>query len=89
MALGARPADVSRAVSLDGLRLTAHGIVAGTACVLAVSRLLRGLLYGVSAADPVALTATAAALLAVAWVASWIPARRAAAVPPAESFRGQ
>ena len=87
MALGARPADVSRTVSLDGLRLTGIGIAAGTACTLALSRLLRGLLHGVSPADPVALTATAVALLAVALVASWIPARRAAAVHPAESLR--
>ena len=87
MALGALPADLSRTVSLDGLRLAVIGIVAGTACTLATSRLLRGLLYGVSPADPVALTATAVALLAVAFIASWIPARRAATVHPAESLR--
>lgn len=89
MALGARPADVSRIVSLDGLRLSGMGIVIGTACTLATSRLVRGLLYGVSPADPVALTVTAVALLAVAFVASWIPARRAAAVHPAESLQSQ
>ena len=48
MALGARPEDVSRMVSLDGLRLAGLGIVIGTACALAASRLLRGLLYGVA-----------------------------------------
>jgi predicted permease len=89
MALGARPADVSRIVSLDGLRLAGIGIVIGTACTLATSRLVRGLLYGISPTDPVALTVTAVALLAVAFVASWIPARRAAAVPPAESLQSQ
>ncbi len=89
MALGARPADVSRTVSLDGLRLAGIGVLIGTACMLPTSRLVRGLLYGVSPADPVALTVTAVALLAVAFVASWIPARRAAAVPPAESLRSQ
>ncbi|HKV12708.1 MAG TPA: ABC transporter permease, partial [Thermoanaerobaculia bacterium] len=51
MALGARPADVSRMVSLDGLRLAGAGIAIGTACALATSRLLRGLLYGVSPTD--------------------------------------
>lgn len=89
MALGALPVDVSRTVALDGLRLTGIGIVAGTAFTLAASRLLRGLLYGVSPADPVALTATALTLLAVAFIASWIPARRAAMVHPAEFLRAQ
>lgn len=89
MALGAQPADVSRMVSLDGLRLAGIGIVIGTACTLATSRWVRGLLYGVSPVDPVALTVTAMALIAVAFVASWIPARRAAAVHPAESLQSQ
>jgi putative ABC transport system permease protein len=88
-ALGAQPADVSRMVSLDGLRLAGMGIVIGTACTLATSRLVRGLLYGVSPTDPVALTVTAVVLLAVAFVASWIPARGAAAIPPAESLQSQ
>ena len=68
-------------VSLHGLRLAGAGIVIGTACALATSRLLRGLLYGVSPTDLVTLSATPAVLLAVAFIASWIPARRAAAVP--------
>jgi putative ABC transport system permease protein len=84
IALGARPADVSRAVSLAGLRLAAAGVGIGMACALAFTRLLRGLLYEVSATDPWVLGLTAAALLVVAFVASWIPARRAAAVDPAE-----
>lgn len=89
MALGARPADISRMVSLQGLRLAGAGIVIGTACALATSRLLRGLLYGVSPTDLMTLSATPAALLAVAFIASWIPARRAAAVQPAEALRSQ
>ena len=64
-------------------------IVIGTVCTLATSRLVRGLLYGVSPLDPVALIVTAVALLAVAFVASWIPARRAASVHPAESLQSQ
>ncbi|HVR98654.1 MAG TPA: ABC transporter permease, partial [Thermoanaerobaculia bacterium] len=89
MALGARPADISRMVSLHGLRLAGIGIVIGTACALATSQLLRGLLYGVSPTDLVTLSATPAALLAVAFIASWIPAHRAAAVPPAEALQSQ
>jgi len=89
MALGARPADISRMVSLHGLRLAGAGIVIGTACALATSQLLRGLLYGVSPTDLVTLSATPAALLVVAFIASWIPAHRAAAVHPAEVLRSQ
>jgi putative ABC transport system permease protein len=89
MALGARPAEVRRRVSLQGLRLAGVGIVIGTACALATSQLLRGLLYGVSPTDLVTLTATPAALLVVAFIASWIPAHRAAAVHPAEALQSQ
>jgi putative ABC transport system permease protein len=89
MALGARPAEISRMVSLQGLRLAAAGIVIGTACALATSQLLRGLLYGVSPTDLVTLSTTPAALLAVAFIASWIPAHRAAAVHPAEVLQSQ
>jgi len=89
MALGARPAEIRRGVALQGLRLAGIGIAIGTACALATSRLLRGLLYGVSPTDWVTLSATPAALLAVAFLASWIPARRAAAVDPAEALQSQ
>jgi predicted permease len=90
MALGARPADIRRMVSLHGLRLAGVGIVIGTACALAASQLLRGLLYGVSPTDLVTLSAAPAALLVVAFVASWIPAHRAAAaVHPGEALRSR
>ena len=89
MALGARPADISRMVSLHGLRLAGVGIVIGMACALATSQLLRGLLYGVGPTDLVTLSATPAALLAVAFIASWIPAHRAAAIHPAEALQSQ
>jgi ABC-type lipoprotein release transport system permease subunit len=58
-------------------------------CALGTSQLLRGLLYGVSPTDWVTLSATPAALLVVAFLASWIPAHRAAAVHPAEALRSQ
>jgi putative ABC transport system permease protein len=87
LALGARPADLRRMVSLDGARLAGAGIAIGTGCALATSRLLRGLLYEVSPGDPLTLAGTAAALLLVAFIASWIPARRAAAVEPNEALR--
>jgi predicted permease len=83
LALGARPADVRRDVSVAGLRLAAVGVAIGLACALAFTRLLRGLLYGVSATDPWVLGLAALVLLVVAFLASWLPARRAAAVDPA------
>ncbi len=89
MALGARPSDISRMVLLQGLSLAGVGILIGTACALAASRLLRGLLYGVSPTDLLTLSATPAVLLAVAFLASWIPAHRAAAVQPAEALQSR
>jgi predicted permease len=87
MALGARPRDVSRMVSRVGLRLAGAGIALGLACALSTSRLLRGLLYETVPTDPVTLGLTAVAVFLVALVATWIPARRAAAVAPSEALR--
>ncbi len=89
MALGARPRDLSRMVSLAGLRLAGFGIALGIACTLLTSRLLQGLLYGVSPTDPVTISVTAVAVFAVASVATWIPARQAAALHPSEALRSQ
>ena len=89
MALGARPVDVRRMVSLGALRLACAGITIGMACTLATARLLRGLLYGVSPTDLVTLSVTPVALLVVTFAASWMAARRAAAVEPAEALRAQ
>jgi ABC-type lipoprotein release transport system permease subunit len=76
-------------VSANGLRLAGIGIVIGLACALAASRLLRGLLFGVSPTDLLTLSVTPIAILLVAFVATWLPARRAAAVHPAEALRSQ
>jgi putative ABC transport system permease protein len=87
IALGARPLDVSRMVSRQGVTLGGIGVVIGIVCALSVTHLLRGLLYDVSPTDPVVLGATCIVLLVVAFFASWIPARRAAAVDPSEALR--
>ncbi|HTI64215.1 MAG TPA: FtsX-like permease family protein, partial [Gemmatimonadaceae bacterium] len=87
MALGARPADVSRMVSLQGLTLAGIGVAIGLVSAIAVTRLLRGLLYDVSPTDPLTLIATSIALVIVAFVASWLPAHRAAGVDPATALR--
>ena len=87
MALGARPSDVSRMVSLQGLSLAGIGVVIGLGSAVAATRLLRGLLYDVSPTDPATLVVTSLALVMVALVACWLPARRAAGVDPAEALR--
>jgi predicted permease len=89
LALGARPADVVRMISLGGLRIAGLGIVIGTLCTFATSRLMRGLLYSVSPTDFVTLSVTPLVLLLIAFAASWFPTRRAANVDPAEALRSQ
>jgi putative ABC transport system permease protein len=89
MAVGAAPRDVSRMVSLVGLRLAGVGIAIGTASTLLTSQLLRGMLYGVSPTDLVTLSVTPVLVFVVAFVATWIPARQAAALHPSEALRSQ
>lgn len=87
IALGAQPAQVSRMISRQGLGLALVGIVIGTGVAVAATRLLSGLLYDVSPTDPYTFGATCIGLLGMAGLASWVPARRAAAVDPAETLR--
>jgi predicted permease len=87
MALGATMGDVTRMIARRGIALAALGIVAGLVGAIGATRLLHGLLYGVSPTDPVALAGTCLLLFAVALVASWLPARRAASVDPMEALR--
>jgi ABC-type antimicrobial peptide transport system permease subunit len=87
MALGARPGAVLGMVVRRGGALAA-GIVAGTLGALAVTRVLTTLLYGVRPDDSATYVTICFGLLAVALVASYIPARRAAAVDPSSALRG-
>jgi predicted permease len=87
LALGAARATVVRMVLLDGLRLTLAGVAIGIAGALALTRLLSGLLFGVSAFDPATFAAIAVLLSAVALAACWVPARRAASVDPLVALR--
>ncbi|WP_426755692.1 ABC transporter permease [Myxococcus sp. Y35] len=82
LALGAMPGDVVRLVMRQALRLTATGLAVGLGLGFVVSRLLEGLLYGVSASDPLTFGAVALLLLGVMALASWLPARRASRVSP-------
>jgi putative ABC transport system permease protein len=88
MAIGARPADVQRMVLADGGRLAVLGVLLGIGLALAAARVLRGLLFHVSPADPATFIGVGVALVAVAMFASYIPARRATRVDPNVALRG-
>jgi len=87
MALGAQPADVLKLVVGQGLRLVFAGVMIGLLATLAATRLMKSLLYGVSATDPLTFVVIALLLTAVALVACWIPARRATKVDPLMAIR--
>jgi putative ABC transport system permease protein len=87
MALGAQPRHVIRLVVGEGARLTLMGIAAGVLAALGLTRLMRSLLFGVSAVDPVTFAAVAVLLALVAITASYIPARRAVRTSPINALR--
>jgi len=89
MAIGARPADLVRMMVGEGGRLAIAGVAVGSVIALAGARLIRGLLFEVSAADPLTFAAVAAGLFGVALLASYIPARRATRVDPMIALRGE
>jgi predicted permease len=87
MALGARPGDVVGMVVRQGMRLTVSGLLLGIAASLAVSGLATDLLVNVSAADPTIFAGAALFLGLVAFVASYLPARRASRLTPLVALR--
>jgi predicted permease len=87
MALGAMSGDVQWLVLGHALRITAIGVACGLALSAATVRLLRGFLYGLSPFDPVAFTAASLAWIAIAMLASWLPARRATKVDPLTALK--
>ena len=89
MAIGAARAQVVRLVMGQGMRLVVAGAGIGLVGALAASRLLRGVLYGSSVVDPVAFVGVPLGLTAVAMLAIWIPARRAASVDPMRALRSE
>ena len=82
MALGARRRDLLKLVLGQGLRLASLGVASGLAVALALTRLMHGLLFGVSATDPLIFGLAAGLLVAVALLACYLPARRATRVDP-------
>jgi ABC-type antimicrobial peptide transport system permease subunit len=76
-------------VMRSGLRMCIIGIAAGALGASELGRLMSGVLYGVEARDPTTFVATGAALLLIATIACWLPARRATRIDPALALRGE
>ncbi len=88
MALGARRPDVLRMILRDSSRPVLAGLCVGMALAAAASRLLRTLLYGLNALDPLSFFGISALFLLVALIAAYFPARRATRVDPVVALRG-
>lgn len=87
MALGAQRSDVIRLIVGSAMTLVLAGVGIGIAGALALSRVLSSLLYGVSATDPMTFALISVLLVCLAWLASYIPARRATKVDPMIALR--
>src|SRR5262249_42743488 len=87
MALGARGADVLKLIMRQGLALTLTGVAAGWLVAVALTRLMKSLLFEVSDTDPLTYLFVSALLLAVAMLACWIPTRRATRIDPLNALR--
>jgi hypothetical protein len=87
LALGAQTRDVVSLIAVQGARLIAVGVGLGVLASLLASRLLSSLLFGIAAVDPGTLLLAAAGVFASGVLASYLPARRAAALDPASAFR--
>jgi putative ABC transport system permease protein len=87
MALGARQLDVLKMVVGQGMLLTLVGVAIGLGGAFAVTRVMSSLLFGVTEKDPITFVVVAALLIAVAFVACFVPARRATKVDPLVALR--
>lgn len=87
IALGAQRRDVLRLILGDGAKMALIGVVAGVVAALGLTRLMRSVLYGVSATDPVTFAAVVVVLTSVALAACYLPARRAMRVDPMIALR--
>lgn len=89
VAVGAEPYDIFRLVVFEGAHLALGGVMLGLVAAFALTRLMKTLLYGVNASDPVTLFGTATILVMVAMLASYVPARRATQVDPTTVLRSE
>jgi ABC-type antimicrobial peptide transport system permease subunit len=87
MALGAQGGDVLKMVIRQGLAMILGGVALGLLAALGLTRLMKSLLFSVSASDPLIFLVTASLLTLVALLACWIPARQAMKVDPIAALR--
>jgi putative ABC transport system permease protein len=87
IALGAQKRNVLSLVIREGMKLALAGVVVGVLFALALTRVLRGLLYDVKPTDPLTFVAVSLVLVAIALFACWLPARRATKIDPMEALR--
>jgi ABC-type antimicrobial peptide transport system permease subunit len=89
MALGAHTGELQRMIVRHGLILAAIGVAIGAGVAAVLSRVMKSMLFGVSPLDPVTYAAVAVVLVMSAVLASYLPARRAAAVDPLDALRAE
>ena len=87
MAIGASSSSVAWSIVMESLTLALAGCVVGALGVVAVSRLVQSILFGIAPQDPLTLVTTVVVLLTVVLAASWLPARRAARTNPVSALR--
>lgn len=87
LALGANTAQVKNMVVLQGMRLAIVGVVIGLASAFGLARLIESLLFGVTTRDPLVFAGVPVLLTAIAFLAVWLPARRASTVDPIVALR--
>ena len=87
MALGASQRNVLSLVVRQGMALALSGVMIGLAAAFLITRLIRSLLFGVEATDPITFGAISLLLFLIALLASYIPAQRATRIDPAASLR--
>jgi putative ABC transport system permease protein len=89
LALGAHPRQIVQLILWQGFRLILVGVTIGLVAAFALTRLMNAMLFGISSADPVTFADVAVALVAVALLGCYIPARRALCVDPVVALRYQ
>ena len=89
LALGAMPSQIRAMMLRQGMRLLGSGLILGFVGAFAVSRVIRSLLFGVSANDPLIYAVVSLVLACAAFLACWVPARRASRVDPMITLRAE
>jgi ABC-type antimicrobial peptide transport system permease subunit len=89
MALGAQAGAVLRMIMREGSVMLVSGIAIGLLLAVATAKIVSGILYEVGALDPIAFTVAPLVLTIAALIATWLPARRATQVDPAQALRAE